>query len=294
MSKKVNYPYGLSLTLACSGIIVFSYLAFLGLVFHYKGAMLKPILLSAVGLAILIKCLITMCKSKSERQWRRGLPKEIGVSLLALCILGLGSVPVSRFLSVWEKEMAVKNATHETISSIVAMPAAYGTYVDERIKSYKAKLSDLKENSKEYNQAVKGAGGKNKDEKVNSICSSLRRRIYPTGLDSLFQKRNEWLISLPPFNPWNIYAARNIRIIGETGTDWGEKLVKLSSTFYLAEDAEPFSHLQLSNKLQSFENEYTRYCPPSYKGVLALLFCFFLILLPYLIIRRPTTGYSGS
>lgn len=290
MLKKYNNPVGLSLTIAAMALIAFSYLAFLGLVLHYRGALLKPLLITIIGLWILIKCLFVICKSKRKRLWRQGLFKEILALLIALTVLGLGSVPVSRLFTTWEKEMEVQNAAHKTISSIISMSAAYNKYVNNRIDNYKATLMKLDVNSSLYHQAVSGAGGENKIEKVNLICSSLRRRIYPNSFDSMFRAQNDWLMTLPKFNIWNIFAARNNRIIGETGKEWNANLVKLSSTFYLAEEAEPFNYQQVSDDIISFEREYTRYCMPSFTGILALIVCFILVLLPYLLIRRPTTG----
>ncbi len=294
MHKKFNYPYGLSLALACTGIIMFTYMAFLGLLFHYEGAMLEPLLMSVVGLAILGWSLVVMCRSKRSRQWRSGMLREVLASLAALGVLGLGSVPVARFLSICEQQVEVRQAVGQTTAMLSSMPQAYEAYVDKRIEAYRARLLTIAPGSPLYRQAIAGAGGSDRDQKVGYLCASLRRRIYPPGIDEVFSARRHWLQDLPPFNVWNVFAARNVRIVGEAGREWGSALQALSVTSYLADDAGPFGHVSLTDRLESFRDEYTSYCLPGWRGMLAIILCFILVLLPYWNIRRPANGITAS
>lgn len=294
MKKKVDtdYPYGLSLTLCGLGVLLYAYFAFMGLDYHYEGNLLFPTLLTLVGVAVLVWCLKQMCRLKRERQWRRGISKEIGFTVLALTVLALGSIPMSCFMHVYDQREEMQAAVSETVTAIREMDSSYRSYVDNRICRYDSVLQIQKFGTKEYNKVI--GKERNKKERIRVLKENLLGRLMPEGFDSVMTNRNIWLTQLDDISIWNLYAPKNIKAIGETGQRWGNELAALSEVRFYGEEVPTFTVSRLTNKMRRYEAEYTRYCWPDWRSYAVMLFCVLLISLPYLMARRSKTGSDGT
>lgn len=295
MKKKIDadYPYGLSLTLCGLGVMLYAYLAFMGLNYHYQGVLWIPAALTLLGVGTLVWCLRRMCRSKRQRQWRRGMWKEIGFLVLAFVVLALGSVPLSRFMHVYDQEEEMREAVNQMVTSIRDMDASYRGYTQERINLYDSVLTVQKGRSAEVRKVLAGETS-NRKRQIRLLEKSLERRLMPEGFDTIMQKRHAWLLELDDISVWNLYAPKNIKAIGETGQRWADELTALTWVRYYGEVAEPFEVPQLTNRMQRYQAEYTRYCMPDWRGYLAIVVGLILIMMPYLVARRPKTGSDGT
>lgn len=272
-----NGKAGVALSVTVLALLLFSIAAFYGMEYLYDGDHAIAISSTLVGLTFLSVCIYFMCKSKSSRNKRSGLPIEIISMSVACFVLVLGSIPFNIFISAIEHEKAFVGSITETARNVSAIDSSYQAYVNRRVTNYERYL-----NTKKYRTSA-----------VRSMANSLRRRLTPEDMDLVRFERKLWLSELDSVSIWNVSTAKNIRYIVTAGEDWCRQYRLRSSLFYEGEDTTQF---EFDKSLLASQSAYERLRAPHLYGGLGLLtavFCFIGIFTTYFFIRRPRNRYSG-
>lgn len=300
MKKNADYPYGLSLTLCGLGVLLFAYFAFMGLDYHYNGSLLWPGLMTVTGGILLAGSLWCMCRSKRNRQWRRGLWRELCFSALTLAIVTLGSLPVNIFIHIARNQDEVMAGVSQKVMSLRCLDDNYRNYVDLRVARYDSLLKSQRELTGRYKQLLGSVdtqnplNERNLQIRINKLCESLRRRLIPERYSLVMELRNAWMDQLDEISVWNVFAPRNILLIDQTGRQWGEELVRLSQIQYFGELSKPYDVTEFSApKIFNLDEMHT-YQLPDMQCAFVIVLLLFMMLLPYWMARRPKTGHDGT
>lgn len=272
-----NGKAGVALSVTVLALLLFSIAAFYGMEYLYDGNHAIAISSTLVGLTILSVCICFMCKSKSSRNKRSGLPIEIISMSVACFVLVLGSIPFNIFMSAVDHEKAFVGSITETARNVSVIDSSYQAYVNHRVTNYEGYLK-----TKKYRTSA-----------ARSMANSLRRRLTPENMELVRFERQLWLSELDSVSIWNVSTAKNIRYIVTAGEDWCRQYRLRSSLFYEGEDTTQF---EFDKSLLASQSTYERLRAPHPYGGLGLLtaiFCIIGIFATYFFIRRPRNRYSG-
>ena len=272
-----NGKAGVALSVTVLALLLFSIAAFYGMEYLYAGNHAIAVSSTFIGLTVLSVCIYFMCKSKSSRNKRSGLPIEIVSMSVACFVLVLGSIPFNIFMSAIDHEKAFVGSITETARNVRAIDSSYQAYVNQRVTNYEGYLK-----TKNYRTTA-----------VRSMVNSLKRRLTPENMDLVCFERQLWLSALDSVSIWNVSTAKNIRYIVTAGEDWCRQYRLRSSLFYEGEDTTQF---EFDKSLLASQSTYERMRAPHLYGGLGLLtavFCFIGIFTTYFFIRRPRNRYSG-
>lgn len=272
-----NGKAGVALSVTVLALLLFSIAAFYGMEYLYAGNHAIAISCTLLGFVVLSVCIYFMCKSKSSRNKRSGLPIEIISMSITCLVLVLGSIPFNIFMSVIDHEKAFVGSIIETAQNVSAIDSHYQAYVDQRVSNYEGYLK-----TKNYRTTA-----------VRSMINSLKRRLTPENMELVHMERQLWLSDLDTVSIWNVSTAKNIRYIVTAGEDWCLQYRQRSSLFYEGEDTTRF---EFDKSLLASQSTYESMRTPHLYGGLGLLtavLCFMGIFTTYFFIRRPRNRYSG-
>ena len=272
-----NGRAGLALLVTIFALLGFSIFAFYGIEYLLDGNHLLAIGISLLGLFLLSICLYNMCKSKANRSKRSGLPIEISSIIIATIVLLVGSIPFTMFVTVIHHENEFVSSITETAKKVGTIDSCYQAYANHRIANYENFLK-----RKHY-----------KSTDTRSKVNSLRRRLMPENMDSIYHERQDWIKSLDTVSIWNVSTAKNLHYIVMAGDDWCEQYRQRSSLFYEGEDSIPFDiDRSIIDSQMIYTNLRTPHLPDS-TSLLVAAVCIIGILTTYFYIRRPRNRYSG-
>ncbi len=291
--------YGLSFALCGIALICFAIGSFLGLDYWAEGNLIIPIAATIIGCYVVSRCIITACQSKSMRDKRIGLLREILSCNIILLFLLAGSLPFTKFLQILDKEEMLKKEVNRTVSSVSRIDSLYQVYTLQRIENYRQHLDSLPLNSKDYYEEIGGVSktygkGDTKGIQIKNAIASLKRRLLPENTDTIISRRREWLKSIGSVNIWNYATPHNIKVISSAGKKWTDDYKAVSQVIYKGENAKPFSYPELNENLEAFRADFTRFNAPDFRSILISLCCYGFILLPYFNTRRKKNRADGT
>lgn len=302
--KKFNWALVLSIVV----LLVFSYITFLGLVYNEEnGDWRIPLVLSIALVVVIISCVLAMRWGKKHNDKQTGLIIQLVFGFIILVVFMLSAImPFSSFLRVWGDSKSVVEKVGTVCDTAIAMDSTYVKYVDNRITDYKENLHRIAEGKNnrpsEYRDYLEGAAGNSDDEKIESLASSLRKRLLPDTTATIVDKRQEWLNEVKDVRIFNPLTAANICAIdsivdGENG--WRHNYIELSSISYKGENDQsitPFDYPQFNSKIRELMSEY-RFVPfraPKFWAIVVALLCCFIMLLPFLAARKSRAGETDD
>ena len=166
MNKKFNF----SLVFSIVVLLAFSYITFLGLVYWKAGNLSTPLLITAGLVAVVLICILIMCRAKETRWKGIGHSGQIIFGLIILTAFLLSSVPFTNFLRVNHDKEDLSAKVNEACDAAIAMDEAYNQYVEQRLADYQENMNLIvmgKDISpSEYLECVEGAMGNSDEENM--------------------------------------------------------------------------------------------------------------------------------
>ena len=272
--------------LAIIALIAYSYVSFMGLVYwQVFNTFTSAVIILAID-ALIIACVVMMCKAKHTRWLRLGITGQILFGLIALVLLLGSSVMFSHFTRIVNQRDLLSATYQAAIDDASSLDDKYQEYVRNRCGNYEENLGLLQPSSKEYkllftNSLALGISKKDIISKCSTTLSNMLRGSNENG--DLLSKRETWLKNASA-SVWNLNLPRNIRDVGSSVNQWIQNYQELSSVQYTGEiDIAPFEDISFNNNAKKLQDICTVISAPTILGILLAILCFVLILLPWII-----------
>ena len=278
-------------------LLVYAFLAFMGLVYWRDGEIALPLLITIGGIALILLCLFVMCKGKESR-WKIGKIGEVFFGLVILVAFIAAAFPFTNFFKVVERQDEIKGKIETLFTSAKNLDKAYDEYANDRIQKYEDKLKLVSKGKQirpsEYKQLLAEAAGNNDEQKIANLSKSLRRQLLPTSRDSICKQRTEWLEKANEMSVWNMLLPSNISKIANQVDNYVKNYTDLSSTIRMGETVQPFAYADLNNDLGQLQEVYTKFSKPSIISIVVSLIGFLIMLLPYFVTQESLAGKKSK
>lgn len=273
--KRFNW----AMVLALLAVLVFSYIAFLGMLYHETTSSKTPVWI-AIGILVIVSlCCFGMCYGKAERNKFLGKSVQIALGAVIFVVLVLAAIPFTNFLDVLGKSEDIKENVEEVFDYASNLDNRYAEYANSRIKDYENILSPEVEMSEESFLTTRP---KNEYDYVISVKSqALRRIILPESRRSIVEGRQQWLNDSKEMSLWNVATPDNLRKLRSVVSSWIDEYRTLSSNGFEDESFEPFVEKEFSTSIDTCTAQFTHYHFPSIIAILITFIVFGIILLPY-------------
>lgn len=273
--KRFNW----AMVLALLAVLVFSYIAFLGMLYHETTSSKTPVWI-AIGILVIVSlCCFGMCYGKAERNKFLGKSVQIALGTVIFVVLVLAAIPFTNFLDVLGKSEDIKENVEEVFDYASNLDNRYAEYANSRIKDYENILSPEEEISGDSFLTTRP---KNEYDYVISVKSqALRRIILPESRRSIVEGRQQWLDNSKEMSLWNVATPDNLRKLRSVVSSWIDEYRTLSSNGFEDESFEPFIEKKFSTSIDICTAQFTHYHFPSIIAILITFIVFGIILLPY-------------
>lgn len=267
------------MVLALLAVLVFSYIAFLGMLYHETTSSKTPVWI-AIGILVIVSlCCFGMCYGKAERNKFLGKSVQIALGTVIFVVLVLAAIPFTNFLDVLGKSEDIKENVEEIFDYASNLDNRYAEYANSRIKDYENILSPEEEISGDSFLTTRS---KNEYDYVISVKSqALRRIILPESRRSIVEGRQQWLDNSKEMSLWNVATPDNLRKLRSVVSSWIDEYRTLSSNGFEDESFEPFIEKEFSTSIDTCTAQFTHYHFPSIIAILITFIVFGIILLPY-------------
>lgn len=267
------------MVLALLAVLVFSYIAFLGMLYHETTSSKTPVWI-AIGILVIVSlCCFGMCYGKAERNKFLGKSVQIALGTVIFVVLVLAAIPFTNFLDVLGKSEDIKENVEEVFDYASNLDNRYSEYANSRIKDYENILSPEEEISGDSFLTTRS---KNEYDYVISVKSqALRRIILPESRRSIVEGRQQWLDNSKEMSLWNVATPDNLRKLRSVVSSWIDEYRTLSSNGFEDESFEPFIEKEFSTSIDTCTAQFTHYHFPSIIAILITFIVFGIILLPY-------------
>lgn len=274
-------------------LLVYAFIAFMGLIYWKNGELTIPLLLTLGGVAVVLLCLYVMCIGKESR-WRIGRVGEIVFGIIILATFILAAFPFTNFMKVINKQDDIKGRIDTLFTSAKNLDSAYDNYANERISKYESSLKIISSGKNirpsEYREVLAGAVGNSDDEKIANLSKSLKRQLLPENMDTIRAERIKWLESANKMSVWNMLLPSNINKIANEVDNFVTNYADVSKNIRKGENVQPFAYDNLNNNLGELQQIYTKFSKPSALSLIVSLVAFLIMLLPYIVAQRSLAG----
>lgn len=267
------------MVLALLAVLIFSYIAFLGMLYHETTSSKAPVWI-AIGILVIVSlCCFGMCYGKAVRNKFFGKGVQIALGAVIFVVLGFGAIPFTNFLDVLGKSKEIHENVVEVFDYASNLDNRYAEYANSRIKDYENILSPEEEISGDSFLTTRP---KNEYDYVISVKSqALRRIILPESRRSIVEGRQQWLDNSKEMSLWNVATPDNLRKLRSVVSSWIDEYRTLSSNGFEDESFEPFIEKEFSTSIDTCTAQFTHYHFPSIIAILITFIVFGIILLPY-------------
>lgn len=294
----MNKKFSFSLVFSIVVLLAFAYITFLGLVYWRAGNLSTPLLITAGLIAIVLLCVIIMCKAKETRWKNIGTFGQIFFGFIVLVAFLLSAVPFTNFLRVRHDKEDISKKVNEACEAAIAMDEAYSNYVDQRLADYQDNLNLMVRGKDisptEYNECVAGATGATDEEKIAALTKSLHMKLMPDTTAAIVAERQKWITDAKEVKILNPLTPANINTVDQQVNGWLENYQELSSVRYKGEETQGFEYTQFESKLKQLTDTYTKFRFPSIWAILIAIACFGIMLLPYFLTEGDLAAAGGK
>ncbi len=267
------------MVLALIAVLVFSYIAFLGMLYHETTNSKTPVWI-AIGILVVVSlCCFGMSYGKAERNKFLGKGVQIALGIVIFVVLGLGAVPFTNFLDVLGKSKEIHENVEEVFNYASDLDNRYTEYANSRIKNYEYILTPEEEVTEGSFLSTRTSN--EQDYEISIKSQALRRIILPESRHSIVQGRQKWLDNSKEMSLWNVATPDNLRKLRSVVDSWIDDYRTLSSNGIEDESFEPFIEKNFSTSIDTCTAQFTHYHIPSVIAVLITIVVFGIILLPY-------------
>lgn len=273
--KRFNW----AMVLALLAVLIFSYIAFLGMLYHETTSSKTPVWI-AIGILVIVSlCCFGMCYGKAVRNKFFGKGVQIALGAVIFVVLGFGAIPFTNFLDVLGKSKEIHENVVEVFDFASNLDNRYVEYANSRIKDYENILSPEEEISGDSFLTTRP---KNEyDYEILVKSQALRRIILPESRQSIVEGRQQWLDNSKEMSLWNVATPDNLRKLRSVVYSWIDEYRTLSSNGFEDELFEPFIEKEFSTSIDTCTAQFTHYHFPSIIAILITFIVFGIILLPY-------------
>ena len=294
----MNKKFSFSLVFSIVVLLAFAYITFLGLVYWKEGNLSTPLLMVAGLIAVVLLCIVVMCKAKETRWKNIGTFGQIFFGFIILVSFLLSAVPFTNFLRVRHDKKDISEKVNEACEAAIAMDEAYSQYVEQRLTDYQDNLNLMvmgKDISPtEYSECVAGATGDTDEEKIEALTKSLRMKLMPDSTAVVVDERQKWITNAKEVKILNPLTPANINTVDKQVNGWLENYQELSSIRYKGEETQGFEYSQFESKLKQLTETYTKFRFPSIWAILIAVACFGIMLLPYFLTEGDLAAAGGK
>ena len=290
----MNKKFSFSLVFSIVILLAFAYITFLGLVYWKEGHLSTPVLITAGLIAIVLVCVIIMCKARETRWKGIGMFGQIFFGFIILTTFLLSAVPFTNFLRVRHDRADIADKVKQACDAAIAMDSAYTNYVEQRISDYQDNLDlivmgkDI--NPSVYAECVEGATGGSDEEKIQALVASLRKKLMPESTVEIVTKRQKWIADAKGVNVLNPMTPANINTVDQQVNSWLENYQELSNIQFKGEEVGMFEYSQFESKLTELTDAYSKFQFPSLWAIIVAVVCFGIMLLPYFLTEHDLAG----
>lgn len=294
----MNKKFSFSLVFSIVVLLAFAYITFLGLVYWKAGNLSTPLLITMGLIAIVLLCVIIMCKAKETRWKNIGTFGQIFFGFIILVSFLLSAVPFTNFLRVRHDKDDISEKVNEACEAAIAMDEAYDNYVQQRLTNYQDNLNLIvmgKDISPtDYSECVAGAAGDTDEEKIVALTKSLKMKLMPDSTAVIVAERQKWITNAKEVKILNPLTPANINTVDQQVNGWLENYQRLSSIRFKGEETQGFEYSQFESKLKKLTDTYTQFKFPSIWAILIAIVCFGIMLLPYFLAEGDLAAVGGK
>lgn len=294
----MNKKFSFSLVFSIVVLLAFAYITFLGLVYWKAGNLSTPLLITMGLIAIVLLCVIIMCKAKETRWKNIGTFGQIFFGFIILVSFLLSAVPFTNFLRVRHDKDDISEKVNEACEAAIAMDEAYDNYVQQRLTNYQDNLNLIvmgKDISPtDYSECVAGAAGDTDEEKIVALTKSLKMKLMPDSTAVIVAERQKWITNAKEVKILNPLTPANINTVDQQVNGWLENYQGLSSIRFKGEETQGFEYSQFESKLKQLTDTYTKFKFPSIWAVIIAIVCFGVMLLPYFLTEGDLAAVGGK
>lgn len=272
--------------IAVLALIAFSYISFMGLVYWQLFSVSLCALFTLVFDALILLCIVVMCKAKRSRWLRIGLIGQIMFGFVALALLLTASIMFAHFTRIISRQSEIQATYAAAIDNAQSLDESYSQYVDERCLQYTDYLRSLNQTSSDYKALFSNSLslGFSKEDVISKCTSNLKKLL--TGSlenENLLSKRDQWLKN-GTASVWNLSLPANIRDFSSSVNQWIDNYTGLSSKCYTGEtNVAPFENSSFNESMKTLDSICTSIDRPSLLAIILAIVCFVMILLPWII-----------
>ncbi len=280
-------------------LLVFAYIAYLGMVYWRQGDQTLPILLSISLIVVVSLCVFIMCKSKATR-WRNvGRVGQWVFGFIVLVAFVAGSVPFTNFLRVLSDSDHIKQMVNTTCDKAIGIDADYEAYVDQRVANYRNSLSRIASGKanrpSDYQLCMGKAPGATDEQRIGNLAKSLRSRLLPDSAANVISERHKWLERAKNENVMNPLTPANVNKVSSCVDNWVVNYRELSKVSYQGEENVPeFQVTAFDNSLKTLIQTYSSLKAPSIVALIIALICFAIMLFPYWITEGDLAAATST
>lgn len=269
-SFRINWAVILALIV----LLGFTYFSFMGSLYskYVGGDLLKAGLYALAVILLVATCVVIMCVSRATRWKEIGTAGQIAFAVVILAVFGLSAIPFTGFMKAIEKKQDIQDRINHVKLVADSVDSRYNSYVDARVASYE---QWLRADSLRYAMA----GGKNVEQKITNLKTSLENHLRPQSLAICQNDRRAWLSKIEGMSVWNVMLPRNLNVLGNSVNDWVADYVKLSDVSFDGQVPTLFKYENVGEDPLKELGEINI----SWVAILAALLSFFLMLVPYLL-----------
>lgn len=273
--KRFNWAMVLSLL----AVLIFCYIAFLGMLYHEMSDSNTPILNALVLLVIVTLCCVGMCYGRSSRHKLLSKSVQIALGAVIFVALGWGAIPFTNFLDVLGKSEQIEKNVEDVYDYASNLDNSYAEYANSRIKDYEYVLSPEVEEPTGVFVTTRPQSGL--DYEISLKSQALRRIILPEYRQEIIKERQQWLDDSRGMSLWNVATPTNLRNMESVVTSWIDEYCTLSSNGFEDESFAPFEEKDFTTSIEAIMADFTHYHFPSIMAIFITLVVFGLILLAY-------------
>lgn len=291
--SRFNYAW----VIAIIALLAYSYISYLGLIYWSQfPAILCALAIIAIDVLI-VSCVRIMCKAKHSRWLRIGTLGQYIFGFFVLCMLLGSSLMFSHFTHIVDSKNEILECYRTTTEDAKNLSQRYDSYVESRCASYRESLSALKVNSHEYNDIFKNslALGLSKKDIINRCVVNLELLLKGNVNNSDIEaKRKIWLNNATS-SIWNVSMPKNINDLTTSVNNWINNYSELSSRTYTGETIVcAFEDDSFNKNVGNLRTMCTTLTTPKWWAILLALFCFVLIILPWISTPKNMASVGGS
>lgn len=269
------------MVVALVATLIFSYIAFLGMLYHEMSNSKVPILNAIALIGIVSLCCFGMCYGKAKRNKFIGKSVQIVLGGVIFVVLILGAIPFTNFLGVLSKSDEIDEKVEEVFNYAGNLDNNYAEYANSRIRDYEYVLSPVADAP--IGSFITAPKTSVLDYEVLIKSQALRRLILPESRKPIIERRKQWLNECKEMSLWNVATPENLRNLNSIVSSWIDEYRALSSKGFEDESFEPFVKEDFTASIDTLMEEFTKYHYPSIMAIMITLFVFGAILLPYIL-----------